>query len=68
MKHLHDYLTGERLGIATDEQIVASESAGETGAILINSRTGAVITVGSWAASTADGSRTVYTAWNNQKG
>ena len=62
MTYLYDYLTGERLSIATDEQIAASESAGETGAILIDSRTGSVITTASWAASIADGSRTVYTA------
>jgi hypothetical protein len=62
MTHLYDYLTGERLGIATGEQIAASESAGETGAIMIDTRTGAVITAGSWAASIADGSRTAYTA------
>jgi hypothetical protein len=62
MTYLHDYLTGERLSIATGEQIAASESAGETGAILINTRTGSVIAVGSWAANTADGSQTVYTA------
>ena len=62
MTYLYDYLTGERITTATDEQIAASESAGETGAILIDTRTGAVITAGSWAASIADGSRTVYTA------
>jgi hypothetical protein len=50
--HLYDYNTGECCGPATDEQIAASEAT-DTGAILIDTRTGEVITAGSWEATDA---------------
>lgn len=61
--HLYDYTTGERLSIATDEQIAASTPAGEIGAVLIDTRTGEVITPGSWTATdaaSAGTARSVY--------
>jgi hypothetical protein len=62
---LYNYSTGERVGVATDEQIKASAAAGETGAIMIDSRTGQVLTAGSWDvidAGCAGSLQTVYTA------
>jgi hypothetical protein len=50
--YLYDYNTGECCGPATEEQIAASEAT-ETGAILIDTRTGEVITAGSWDATDA---------------
>lgn len=50
--HLYDYITGECYGVATDEQITASEAT-DTGAILIDTRTGQVLTAGSWDATDA---------------
>jgi hypothetical protein len=61
--HLYDYTTGERISVATAEQIAASTAAGEVGAILIDTRTGEVITPGSWIATnaaTAGTARSVY--------
>jgi hypothetical protein len=43
--YLYDYITGECCGPATDEQITASEAT-DTGAILIDTRTGEVLTAG----------------------
>lgn len=57
--NLYDYLTGERIGIATDEQHAASTAADDTGAILVDMHTGAVLTPGAWTASHT--TRTVYT-------
>jgi hypothetical protein len=50
--YLYDYNTGECCGPATDEQITASEAT-DTGAILIDTRTGEVMTAGSWDATDA---------------
>ena len=61
--YLYDYNTYECCGPATDEQITASEAT-DTGAILIDTRTGQVLTAGSWDATDAayaGATRTVFT-------
>jgi hypothetical protein len=66
-QHLYNYDTSERLGLATQEQIDASDanaSKGGVGPIMIDTRTGEVLTPGTFAAQDAasnNAARTVYT-------
>jgi hypothetical protein len=68
-QHLYNYDTGEILGPATQEQIEASDAAAAKdgdgiGAIMIDTRTGEVVTPGTFAAQDAasnNAARTVYT-------
>lgn len=65
--NLYNYNTSELLGPATQEQIEASDAnaaAGGVGPIMIDTRTGEVLTPDTWAAQEAafsNATRIVYT-------
>lgn len=52
-QHLYNYNTSERLGLATQEQIDASDASDDGGAIMVDIRTGEVLTPGTFAAQEA---------------
>lgn len=65
MIRLHDYLTGDFLGPATDEQIAASFAADKNGVVLIDTRSGEVVTPGSWAEQQARQARTLRSVYSS---
>jgi hypothetical protein len=63
-QNLYDISTTELLGPATQEQIEASNAAGDTGAIMVDLRTGEVLTPGTFIAREAakhNAARLAYT-------
>jgi hypothetical protein len=63
-QNLYDLNTNDLLGLATQEQIDASDASGDTGAIMVDIRTGEVLTPGTWAAQEAaksNATRLAYT-------
>jgi hypothetical protein len=62
-QNLYDLNTTELLGPATQDQIEASNASGDTGAIMVDIRTGEVLTPGTWAAQEASKSNATRLAY-----